>query len=131
MKIKPQIISLKPYPFDLLVFWWVKKEDIIKWIAKEIPNQVLQNPDMYRFDGVWRTIMTDGGWIILWTKDKDISIMVHEVFHAVEFLYNRIWLTHSIESWEAWAYMMQYITNEILKEWNVSPALSMPDSTNE
>lgn len=114
--MKPKIIRLSPYPFDLLVFSCWKKKDIIKWIKEEIPEQVLQSPELFRFDWKWRTIRTEWWWIILWIKEKDVSILAHEVFHAVEFLYDKVWISHSIENWEAWAYMIQFIMYEILKD---------------
>lgn len=63
--------------------------------------------------------MTSGWVIILWTKNRldtpeNIGFLVHEAFHAVEFLYNKIGIKHNVESGEAWAYMMQYIVAEVL-----------------
>ena len=67
-----------------------------------------------------RTIMLDGGQTILWLKkwdndSKDWGILVHETLHAVQFLFNRINLGHSEDSWEAFAYQQQYIFEQIIK----------------
>lgn len=119
MKYPFKKIKLSPYPFDVLVFYWTPIEELKQWIQEEIPEQVVANPGAYKFDWEGRTIITDWGWIILWVKNKatdpiTYGYLVHEIFHCVEFLYNRVWLEYSIETGEWWAYMIQYILTKIL-----------------
>ena len=114
-KIKYQTIRLSPFPFDVLVFYGSKREKVIQWVKDTIPKEYEETPEMYEFNGVGRSIMTDGGWTILWTKEKDIPILTHEIFHVCEFLFNRIGIEYNIGSGELWAYMSQYIMSEILK----------------
>ena len=114
-KIKYQTIRLSPFPFDVIVFYGSKREKVIEWAKETIPEQFSENHEMYEFNGVGRSIMTDGGWTILWTKEKDIPILTHEIFHVCEFLFRRIGIEYNIGSGELWAYMSQYIMSEILK----------------
>lgn len=119
MKYPFKKIKLSPYPFDVLVFYWTPIEELKQWIQEEIPEQVVANPSAYQFDWEGKTIITDWGWIILWVKNKatdpiTYGYLVHEIFHCVEFLYNRVWLEYSIETGEWWAYMIQYILTKIL-----------------
>ena len=46
---------------------------------------------------------------------EDIGILVHECFHAAEFILDYVGVVHCTESSEAFAYLLQYILNEIVK----------------
>lgn len=52
-------------------------------------------------------------WI--WTKDKDIPDLVHEVFHAVHFVMMKKGLKLSDDSEEAYAYQLEFLMKKILK----------------
>lgn len=47
--------------------------------------------------------------------DNLVPVIVHESFHVVEFVFNRIDITHTIETSEAFAYYLQYIFTQIYK----------------
>jgi hypothetical protein len=70
-------------------------------------------------NGVGRTVtLHNNQTIIQVVKRKDIAKhhanIAHEVFHAVEFLFNRVGIIHDIEkSGEAFAYQIQHLTEQI------------------
>lgn len=68
-----------------------------------------------------RMVMLDGNQSVIRLPSKpktpeDYGYLAHEIFHAVEFLFERIRLPHSIDSGEAYAYLIGYITTEIYKK---------------
>lgn len=113
--MKPKIIRMNPFPFDLIVFFGTEKNKLFKWLKKEIPEQIVASPDVFTFNGKWRTIRTDGGWIILWTETKEDQFLIHELFHVCEMLFDKVGIEHNLESGELWAYMQQFLFNEIKK----------------
>ena len=44
------------------------------------------------------------------------AILGHEIFHAVEFLMDRVGIPRSLDTSEAWAYSISYLTEKIYKE---------------
>lgn len=59
----------------------------------------------------------NGSVIIVLHEDyiNDIGIIVHEAFHATEFILEYAHIKHSDETSEVYAYLLQYIVNEIMK----------------
>ena len=54
-----------------------------------------------------------GNCIIVISKTNNIALLVHELFHVVEYVFDYIGLIHSVESSEAWAYYLSYLIKEI------------------
>ena len=44
-----------------------------------------------------------------------ISVAVHELFHAVGFLFDRIGLPHTHDTDEAWAYQLDFYTKQFME----------------
>lgn len=115
------IIKLIVYPFDVLVS--IGQSD------KEI-EKVLNNLGI--FDGIdelimdesvrGRTLMLDSSQTIIrlkFNKNKNefISLISHEIFHAVTFILYKIGIVFDInKSDEAYAYLIEYLTKQILDE---------------
>lgn len=114
------IIPYIIYPFDLMVSFGENDYQIECLLKK---NNVI-------YDGAeWllapfakgRCCMFVSGQTIIRMPSKpktneDFGILQHEIFHAVEFLFDRIGIKHSIECGEAYAYLIGYITEEIYKK---------------
>jgi len=85
-------------------------EEWVELIGPQLPYQ----------DG--RTAAIRGSGIVLRlrefpTHNKHLSVIAHEVFHVVEFLFHSINLPHNAEiSSEAWAYMVAYVHHEIYQQ---------------
>ena len=60
--------------------------------------------------------LSTGAILIRFKDDIDNpGIIAHEAFHAVIFLFEKIGIKFSYDSEEAYAYLIEYLTNEILK----------------
>lgn len=46
---------------------------------------------------------------------EQYGFLHHEIFHAVEFLMQRIGVNYDMESSETWAYLIGYLTEQIYK----------------
>lgn len=70
-----------------------------------------------------RTMQLDNGQtIILFKRNPEPSLLAHEVFHAACMILNRIGITLSDESDEAYAYLIQFITQKICNVVTLSPS---------
>lgn len=70
-----------------------------------------------------RTMQLDSGQtIILFKRSPEPSLLAHEVFHAAYMILNRIGITLSEESDEAYAYLIQFITQKICNVVTLSPS---------
>ena len=113
-----QLISWEIYPFDVLFVSGVTEKEIIDHISKKYEYK-LDEVEALRLDfstKKGKTVMLKNGTTILWVWNKDdIGVIAHEVFHVVDFLFEKIGITHSDDSDEAWAYAIEYLVKKIVK----------------
>ena len=70
-------------------------------------------------EGVGRAVMLGSGATVIRLgirkeRYKFFSTLAHEIFHAVEFLFDRVGIKHDIDkSSEAYAYQIDYLTYQI------------------
>jgi hypothetical protein len=115
-KIKKHfVVSWQIYPFDVLVSIGESHAELVKVLTKK--GQVLGEKDkeILWMEGRGRTVMFDGGQTVIRLGKTDPATIVHEVFHAVAFLFDRIKIKLSHDSDEAFAYAIEYLTKEIYK----------------
>lgn len=112
------IVNHGTYPFDILVCVNCEHKNIVKFIEKNKKYKLTDSEkEFLMMSGVGRTVMLLGGQTILRINDaKDIPNLAHEVFHAVEFLFNKIGIKHSDDSSEAFAYQISYLMGSILEK---------------
>lgn len=127
MKSTCFIIPLHVYPFDVLFSIGETDEQFRKSIRKYCPPSVIndlgEDPLILKFTETskGRTVhlnSTNQTFIRLKHYPKtcsDYGDIAHEIFHAVEFIFHKIGLHHSVESGEAYAYLVGYLTKEIYK----------------
>jgi hypothetical protein len=120
MKIKDNIhfiVKYEVYPFDLLVSInedWNKIEKILKSkLPTELHNEISENKNIAR-----TTMFSGGATLIRMNLSIEdhvyfLSTLQHEIFHAVNFLMDKIDISLSDNSDEAYAYMIGYITKKI------------------
>lgn len=122
MKIKPRIFKVDcgSYPFDILFCLEVKKEAILSHLKNRYGVKLSsKDNDALTMYGYGRTIMVDGGRVIMWFQMKDHAdhmhgMIAHEVFHAVEMLFDLVGIGYNgVISGEAWAYQIDHITRQI------------------
>ena len=115
---KTFVISYELYPFDVMVTT-AELSQIVKQNAARGYQLSDEEKQLLEMEGDGRTVMLDGRQTIIRLKrepvcPETIAFMVHEVFHAVEILFDRIGLSLCRQSAEAYAYAIQYLTQEIL-----------------
>lgn len=114
MKKQNFIIPYILYPFDVMVSIGETREEVEKRIEK---NYKLcdDERDAISLQGLGKTAMLKGGQTIIRVDRFEHSVIAHEIFHAVSFLMDRISISLTRESEEAFAYAIQYLTKEIYK----------------
>lgn len=114
------IVPYVVYPFDLMVSFGqtdAEIEDILKKYKVNYKDSDWQMAEYY----TGKCVMFESGQTLIRLLRKPITneeygTLQHEIFHAVEFLFTRIGLTHSIKCGEAYAYLIGHITKEIYKK---------------
>lgn len=114
-KGKHFIISYVIYPFDLLVSIGESDKDVLSILEK---RGVKGDENLITLNGrKGRCIMFSGGQTLIrihrLKTPIDYSILQHEIFHAVQFLFERIGMPLTDSSSEAYTYLIGYITKEI------------------
>lgn len=124
---KFSIVYPRPYPYDLLVCVGATKEEVIKEIKRATKRTV--PPDMAVFltfgERQGRSVMDrDFPIPVLWLKRFDGSrhsyaILQHEVFHIVYAILDFSGIKLTVDSEEAFAYLIQDLTLQILRVFGV------------
>lgn len=94
--IKQKSIHIEPYPFEI-VFCLLSEEGITKLNEGEKAKCVKEDFTIYIFLG-----------------DYSIPTIVHELFHATEFIMSTIGQNLSKPPNETWAYLLEDLTEEIM-----------------
>jgi hypothetical protein len=115
-KLPYHIIPYEVYPFDLLVSYQ-EYESLETTLKKKLPkdNHYIINEfqDDTNTTTHARTIMFDNGATCIHIRKLDHGTIAHEVFHAIQFLMDKIGCNLTQESGEPYAYLVQYVTNKI------------------
>jgi hypothetical protein len=91
---------------------------------EDLYEQIQENISRKQFDkhmanqkSIATTHKLRTGSILIRFKDNinDPGIVAHEAFHAIVFLFKKIGIDFCYESEEAYAYSLEYLTNQILK----------------
>ena len=123
MKIKTGfhfVINYEVYPFDLLVSINEDWDTIEKFLKRKLPAEL--HSGIEEGHTVGRTTMYENqSTFIRINQSADppadfLSTIQHEVFHAVDFLMERIGCELTRSSDEAYAYMIQHITRKIYEK---------------
>jgi hypothetical protein len=118
MKPTAFVIELKPYPFDVL-FSFNQNDTQFNHQLNKLGVKEFSDPSFYDPVCRARTINLETGATIVRFKDFNknainYGLLSHEIFHVVEFIFDRIGMPHSVEySSEAYAYQIQHITEVV------------------
>jgi hypothetical protein len=111
-----KVIPLEVYGHDVVVSIGQTDKDLYERIKENISKK-----DFKKYMAKQTAIATThklrtGGILIRFKDDIDNpGIVTHEAFHAIVFLFKKIGISFCYESEEAYAYALEYLTNEILK----------------
>lgn len=118
------IVDCKIYPFEIMVYFGEEKEPLIKKLKKFLPDKLFEDIKTMDIKN-GRSIIFDSGQTLLWLKEKPTSIdglalLNHEIFHCTCFILERVGIKYSHKSDEAFAYLIQYLTEEIYCKLNIT-----------
>lgn len=122
MKKKTFIVSHGTYPFDVMVCVGHDHDEVLGLLKKRGYAVNDKDKELLYMDGLGRTTMMSTGATVLRLREFKNNpfhrgILAHEIFHAVEFLFETIGLRLKCDvSGEAFAYQIQYLTEHIYKK---------------
>lgn len=109
------------FPFDIAVFIGYEHDEMLKKIEK-LTDLTEEEKIALEMEGSGRTVMLSGNKTVMLFKNIDCPIKFHgvvnhEIFHAVEFLFDRVGIPHDPHTTsESYAYQGQYLTERFYKE---------------
>ena len=111
-----KIIPLDVYGHDIVISIGQSDDDLYEEIKENISKKKFDK----RFanqTSIATTFKLETGCIIIRFTDNidNPGIVAHEAFHAIVFLFKKIGIEYCYESEEAYAYALEYLTNQILK----------------
>jgi hypothetical protein len=111
-----KIIPLDVYGHDIVVSIGQSDDDLYAQIKENISRKQFDK-HMANQKSIATTHKLKTGAILIKFRDDidDPGIVAHEAFHAVVFLFKKIGIDFAYESEEAYAYTLEYLTNQILK----------------
>jgi hypothetical protein len=108
------IIHCVIYPFDVMVSFETDFVKFKKTLQPKLPNDIWHEIDNFNTtDYNARTIMFSNKTTCIRFLNYNKGIVAHEIFHAVDFVMNDIGMKLTEESDEAYAYFVQYLTDQI------------------
>ena len=111
-----KIIPLDVYGHDIVISIGQSDDDLYEQIKENISIKQFDK-HMANQKSIATTHKLKTGSILIRFKDDidNPGIVAHEAFHAVVFLFKKIGIDFVYESEEAYAYTLEYLTNQILK----------------
>jgi hypothetical protein len=118
VKSKSFILPYVIYPFDIM-FSFGEPDDVL---FRRLKSMGITEPELCNISGITqaRTVVFNEGASIIRMKhipktSEDFGHLQHEIFHAVYFLFTRIGIKLCDKSDEAFAYTIQYLTEQVYK----------------
>lgn len=111
-----RVIPIEVYGHDIVVSIGQTDSDLYEHIRENISEKKFDK----RFSNqksIATTFKLKTGCILIRFKDDidNPGIVAHEAFHAIVYLFEKIGIEYAYESEEAYAYALEYLTNQILK----------------
>lgn len=114
------IVPLKLYPYDIMFSFGETNKELYKALDKyKIPYDEQGKSVIDESELKYRTIMFPTGQTLIRIaevpeKASQYAVLIHEIYHAVNNVMKNIGMTYSADSEEAYAYCIQYVTQEVL-----------------
>jgi len=111
-----KIIPLDVYGHDIAVSIGQSDVDLYRELQENISEKQFDK-HMANQKAIATTHKLKTGAILIRFKDDidNPGIVAHEALHAIVFLFKKIGIEFCYESEEAYAYSLEYLTNQILK----------------
>ena len=111
-----KVIPIDVYGHDIVVSIGQSDDDLYEHIRENISKKKFDKK-MTNQKSIATTFKLKTGCILIRFKDDidNPGIVAHEAFHAIVYLFEKIGIEYAYESEEAYAYTLEYLTNQILK----------------
>jgi len=110
-----KVIPLEIYGHDVVVSIGQTDEDLYEQIKENISKKEFKKYMTKQTAIATTHKLSTGGILIRFSNNIDNpGIVAHEAFHAIVFLFKKIGISFCYESEEAYAYALEYLTNQIL-----------------
>jgi hypothetical protein len=111
-----KVIPIDVYGHDIVVSIGQSDEDLYEEIKENISKKKFDKK-MTNQKSIATTFKLKTGCILIRFKDDidNPGIVAHEAFHAIVYLFEKIGIEYAYQSEEAYAYTLEYLTNQILK----------------
>lgn len=115
------VVKLGHYPFDCLVSFGETDVQVYNRL-KKLKIDVSDNSEWkFETNGLGRVIQFPGGMFLLRLYKVPITssnygLLQHEIFHVVEFLMKRLRMKLCMKNDEAYAYLIQHLTEVIYSQ---------------
>jgi hypothetical protein len=111
-----KVIPIDVYGHDIVVSIGQSDVDLYRELQENISEKQFDK-HMANQKSIATTYKLKTGCILIRFKDgiDNPGIVAHEALHAVVFLFKKIGIDFAYESEEAYAYTLEYLTNQILK----------------
>ena len=111
-----RVIPIDVFGHDIVVSIGQTDEDLYEEIKENISKKKFDKK-MTNQKSIATTFKLKTGCILIRFKDDidNPGIVAHEAFHAIVYLFEKIGIEYAYESEEAYAYSLEYLTNQILK----------------
>jgi len=110
-----KIVKLELFPYDIMVATECTVEQIKDRIIKFGIKLDAKREGYLRKSGLAHTIQMPNRAVLIYFVNKPSpGLVAHEVFHAVWMILATMGVEPSVESEEVYAYMIEYITNQII-----------------
>jgi hypothetical protein len=121
------IIPLHIYPFDIMFSVGQTDKDFTKSLKLALPKSLykeMKDNTIFHLEPGCRgrtAIHLSGGQTIIRLPSKpstpqEFGTVSHEIFHGVDFIFNKIGIPLSEYSDEAYAYLIGYVTEKFYEE---------------
>ena len=109
------VISCVIFPYDVMILFNLQYPDLEKTLKRHLPIDVHNEIKAFDSDYDATTVLFSTGQTCIHFRKKTAGVVAHEIFHAVHFILDRLGMKLTVESGEAYAYLIQYLTNEVYK----------------
>lgn len=87
--------------------WDIWEEWTLKFFKEEFPQWA---SDVFDYNSNWNHLYNSNYWSIIWLRQYDISVLVHELIHARQKMFDDRW----IDDHETEAYYVEMLLSSVL-----------------
>ena len=116
------LIERTIFPYDILFSVGATDKEIFEYIEKNKKYKLSdKEKECLELGGCGKTTQLQTGHIVIRVRKEkteigfDLSVLVHEISHAVFLVMDRLGVTHTDSSDEVYAYYQAFIHGEIMK----------------